>query len=79
MKPTISVLSGRRGHRRHRLVHVEMVRGRFGTRHGQFSLTLHLGTAARALLRHHHDLLHVTVTIVLPGISTRKVDALLSG
>jgi hypothetical protein len=79
MKATISVLSGHRGHRHHRLVHVEMVRGKFGTRTGQFSLTLHLPKMARALLRRHHGLLHVTVTIDLPGISTRKVDALLSG
>jgi hypothetical protein len=28
---------------------------------------------------HRHRLLHVTVTIALPGISTRKVNALLSG
>jgi len=79
MKAMISVLSGHRGHRHHRLVHVEMARARFGTHSGQFSLTLHLGNTARALLRHHHDLLHVTVTIALPGISTRKVDAVLSG
>ena len=79
MKATISVLSGRRGHRHHRLVHVEMVRKKFGTHSAQFSLTLHLGRTARALLRHHHGLLHVTVTIALPAISTRKVDATLSG
>jgi hypothetical protein len=40
---------------------------------------LQLTRKARALLRHRHGPLHVTLTIVLPGVSTRKVDALLSG
>lgn len=68
---------GRGGHRR--LVYVQLIRASFGTHHGQFSLALHLGRAARALLRQHHRLLHVVVTIAVPGISVRKVDAVLSG
>jgi outer membrane protein assembly factor BamB len=79
MKATLSVVVGHGSHRHRRMVHVRIAGASFGSHRGQFTLTLRLGKGARALLRGHHRLLHVTLTIVLPGISTRKVDALLRG
>ncbi len=79
LKANVSVLSGR-GHNRHRhVVHIPLARTAFGVHRGQFAITLQLTRSARALLRHHHGRLRVTLTIVLAGVSTRKVDALLSG
>jgi outer membrane protein assembly factor BamB len=79
MSATLSTLVGRRGHRHRITVHVRMIRQSFPTHSGQFTLTLHLDRQARALLRHHHGRLHVTVSIALAGMGTRKVDALLTG
>lgn len=58
-------------------VHVPLVHTSFATHRGDFTVTLHLDRRARALLRHYFGLLHVTVTIAVPGIGTRKMDALL--
>ena len=69
------------GHGRHRhrgIVHVAIAHASFGTHRGQFSLTLRLGKKGRALLRRHHRLLRVAVTITLPRVSTHTVAALLS-
>jgi outer membrane protein assembly factor BamB len=74
---TVHVGHGLRRHRR--VLHVSMVRTYFGARRGQFSLTVRLDRKARALLRRHHRKLRVAVTIVLRGVSTHTVDALLSG
>ena len=79
MKATLSVFHGHGRGRHRRAVHVEMIRAHFGTHRGQFTFTLHLAKTARTLLSRHHRRLHVTVAIALPGISTSKVDALLSG
>ncbi|HEX3520379.1 MAG TPA: PQQ-binding-like beta-propeller repeat protein [Solirubrobacteraceae bacterium] len=79
LKANVSVLSGRGSHRHRHVVHIPLARTTFGVHRGQFAITLQLTRKARALLRHRHGPLHVTLTIVLPGVSTRKVDALLSG
>jgi hypothetical protein len=79
MSGTLTALVGRRGHRHRITVHVRMIRQSFPKHSGQFTLTLHLGRQARALLRHHHGRLHVTISIALAEMGTRKVDALLSG
>ena len=66
-------------HRRRVIVRVAMARTTFGVHRGQFAVTLHLGKKARALLRRHHGKLHVSVTIALAKVSTRRVAASLSG
>ncbi len=66
-------------HRRRVIVRVAMARTTFGVHRGQFAVTLHLGKKARALLRRHHGKLHVSVTIALAKVSTRRVAAWLSG
>jgi outer membrane protein assembly factor BamB len=70
---------GRGRHRRRVIVRVAMAHTTFGVHHGQFALTLRLGKKARALLRRHRGKLHVSVTIALPKVSTRRVGASLSG
>jgi outer membrane protein assembly factor BamB len=70
---------GRGRHRRRAIVRVAMARTTFGVHRGQFALTLHLGKKARALLRHHHGKLHVSVTIALTKVSTHRVAASLNG
>jgi outer membrane protein assembly factor BamB len=70
---------GRGSHRRRATVRVAMARRAFGVHRGQFAVTLHLGKQARALLRRHHDKLHVSVTIALTKVSTHRVAASLSG
>jgi outer membrane protein assembly factor BamB len=77
-----ALLTGHVGHGRHRrsvILRVAMAHTTFGVHHGEFALTLHLGKKARALLRRHHGKLHVSVTIALPKVSTRRVAATLSG
>jgi polyvinyl alcohol dehydrogenase (cytochrome) len=76
---TLSGYVGRGRHRHRRLVHVPLTGMRFGSHHGQFAVELHLGRAALAMLRRHHRLLHVTLTIAVSGLATRKVDAVLVG
>jgi outer membrane protein assembly factor BamB len=67
-------------HRRSSILRVGLAHTSFGARHGQFSLMLHLGKNARALLRRHHGRLSVSVTIaLLPKVSTHRVAASLSG
>ncbi len=70
---------GRGSHRRRVTVRVAMAHVVFGVHHGQFTVTLHLGKKARALLRRHHGKLRVLVTIALPKVSTHRVAASLSG
>jgi len=79
MRATLSRILGRGRHRHRVPVHVLMNRTRFGPRYGRFTILLHLNRAARSLLRHHHSRLHVALTISVPGVGTRKVDALLTG
>jgi hypothetical protein len=79
LRTGLSVISGHGRHRHHHVVRVVLAHDNFGVHKGQFAITLQLGRRARALLRRHHGHLRVTLTIVLPGVSTRKVDALLSG
>jgi outer membrane protein assembly factor BamB len=62
-----------------RLVHLVLARATFAARRGQFSLAMHLNRTARKLLRRHHHRLGVTLTLTLAGVSTRKVDATLTG
>jgi polyvinyl alcohol dehydrogenase (cytochrome) len=64
---------------RTRLLHVQIARGSFAGRRGTFVLVLHLGRSARTMLRRHHHRLHVTLTLALTHVSSRKVDATLRG
>jgi outer membrane protein assembly factor BamB len=75
---TLRLTSGRGRDRHTRVAHVPLLHTTFGVHRGDFTLTLHLDRLARTLLRRHHDLLHVTVTIAVPGLGTRKLDVLLS-
>lgn len=75
----LTVHVGRGKHRHRAITRVAMAHASFGVHHGQFSLTLHLGKKAHALLRRHHGKLRVSVTIALPRISTHRVAASLSG
>jgi polyvinyl alcohol dehydrogenase (cytochrome) len=78
MRATIRAVN-RAHHTATRLLRVEIAHAAFGPRRGRFSLVLHLNRRGRTLLRRHHHRLRVTLTLVLGRISSRKVDAILSG
>jgi hypothetical protein len=75
----VAIQVGHGKHRHRSIARVAMAHASFGVRHGQFSLLLHLGRKARALLRGHHGKLRVSVTITLAKVSTHRVAASLSG
>ncbi len=79
MKAMLIVVSGRGRERHLHVVNVPMARASFGAHHGRFAVTLRLGKGARALLRRHHERLHVTLTIALSKLSVSSVGALLIG
>ncbi len=79
MKAPLSTMLGHGRHRHRGIVYVTISRASFAPHHGQFSLTVRLSRSGRALLRRHRGRLHITVTIALTKLSTRKVDALLTG
>jgi outer membrane protein assembly factor BamB len=70
-----------RGQGRHRAQHVmlePLAKSPFGPAGGDFSVNMHLGAKARALLHKHHGRLRIEVLISSPGTSTRMVEATLS-